>query len=121
MSEIDLINTFLKKRKKIKERPKTASMLKLISNEITLNSKLEHFDTLNQIKNKKKYIPNSTLFHKFMLNNSQKGNYYRYKLFNKNIETPLITETLNKKKISYKNNSTNVTLTNSFKNLLMKL
>ena len=115
MSELELIKTFIQKRKLVKERPKSISLLKLASNEKAFNPKLEYLDLLNQIKKKKKYIGNSALFNKLMLNTSQKGNYLRYKLFNQNIGTSLITETSNKKKISHKNISTNATLTNSFK------
>ena len=78
-------------------------------------SKADYFDVLSQIKIKKKYLANATLFHNFIFNNNNinnKQNILRHKLINQNMQTQtaLITETeptYDKKKFSSKKYSEN--------------
>ena len=124
MKEI-IETTFYPKIKKGQIKPKVLSLSKLNLTEKINNSKIDYFDLLTQIKSKRKKHPeNSTLIHKFHLNNNRKFSSLRYKLINKNIQTPtaLITEpNYDKKYYSYKTFSNNFTVSDSSNKMKIKL
>lgn len=113
-----IVTEFYPKTTNYQGKSKTSYMSKLILTEKLNNSKIDYYDILSQIKSKRNNFGNSTLFHNFQHNNTQKINLLRHKLMDQNIQTQtaLITEpTYGKKAHSYKKISKNFTFSDSSK------